>query len=195
EIKSPTDTIPKSLLSGLSIVTLLYLLTNISYLAVLTPQEIISSDSVAVTWMNRVFPSAQRVISLGISTSLMSSSFNGILSASRIFYRASQDGQLPVIYSMLNDHHSPVVAVILITILSSIAVIASNLIYLVKYVGLGSWCLNMLHMIGLLKLRYQKPDLPRPYKVWLPFVFGNITFSVFLIFIPVILSPNIEHVY
>lgn len=43
EIKSPTNTIPKSLMSGLSIVILMYLLTNISYLTVLTPQEIISS--------------------------------------------------------------------------------------------------------------------------------------------------------
>ncbi|XP_076419930.1 solute carrier family 7 member 12-like isoform X2 [Peromyscus maniculatus bairdii] len=195
EIKSPTDTITRSVISGLSIVTLLYLLTNISYLAVLTPQEIISSDSIAVTWMDRVFPSAQWVLSLGISTSLVTSGSSGILSASRIFYCASQNGQLPVIYSMLNDHHSPVVAVILITILSSIAIIASDLIYLVKYVALGASCVNLLHMIGLLKLRYQKPDLTRPYKVWLPLIFGSIASSVFLIFLPVIQSPNIEHVY
>ncbi|KAL1775565.1 solute carrier family 7 member 13-like [Sigmodon hispidus] len=195
EIKNPIETIPKTLMSGLSIVTLLYLLTNISYLTVLTPQEIISSDSIAVTWMDRVFPSAQWVISLGLSASLMNSISCGIISASRIFYRASQDGQLPCIYSMLNDHHSPVVAVIMVIILSSISIIASNIIYLMKYVGLGSWCISVLHMIGLLKLRYQKPDLPRPYKVWLPFVFGTIALAVLLIFIPVIQSPNIEHVY
>ncbi|XP_076419928.1 solute carrier family 7 member 12-like isoform X1 [Peromyscus maniculatus bairdii] len=195
EIKSPTDTITKSFICGLSIVTLLYILTNISYLAVLTPLEIISSDSVAVTWMDRVFPSVQWVISLGISASMVTSTSSGILSASRIFYCASQNGQLPVIYSMLNDHHSPVVAVTLIIILSSIAIIASDLIYLVKYVALGASCVNLLKMIGLLKLRYQKPDLPRPYKVWLPLIFGSIASSVFLIFMPVIQSPNIEHVF
>ncbi|XP_052574270.1 solute carrier family 7 member 13-like [Peromyscus californicus insignis] len=195
EIKSPTDTITKSFISGLSIVTLLYLLTNISYLAVLTTQEIISSDSITVTWMDRVFPSAQWVFALGISASLVTDGSSGILSASRILYCASQNGQLPIIYSMLNDHHSPVVAVILITILSSIAIIASDLIYLVKYVALGTSCLNLLKMIGLLKLRYQKPDLPRPYKVWLPLIFGSIASSVFLIFMPVIQSPNMEHVY
>lgn len=66
---------------------------------------------------------------------------------------------------MLNDHHSPVVADIQAVILSSVGIISSNMIYLVKYVGLGAWCLNLLNMIGLLKLRYQNPDLPRPYKV------------------------------
>lgn len=123
------------------------------------------SDSIAVTWMNRVFPSAQWALSLGISASLVNTISCGIISASRIFYCASQDGNLPFIYSMLNEHHSPVVAVFLIVILSSISIITSNLIYLVKYMGLGSWCINLMNMIGLLKIRYQKPDLPRPYKV------------------------------
>ncbi|XP_005361903.1 solute carrier family 7 member 13-like [Microtus ochrogaster] len=195
EIKSPTNTIPKSLMSGLSIVILIYLLTNISYLTVLSPQEIISSDSSAITWMNRVVPSTQWAISLGISVSLMNTISCGILSASRIFYCASQDGKLPFIYSMLNEHHSPVVAVFMIIILSSISIITSNLIYLVKYVGLGTWCINLMNMIGLLKIRFQKPDLPGPYKVWLPFIFGSIALSVFLIFTPMIQSPNIEHVY
>lgn len=123
------------------------------------------SDSIAITWMNRVFPSTQWAISLGISVSLMNTISCGILSASRIFYCASQDGKLPFIYSMLNEHHCPVVAVFMIIILSSISIITSNLIYLVKYVGLGAWCINLMNMIGLLKIRYQKPDLPRPYKV------------------------------
>lgn len=66
---------------------------------------------------------------------------------------------------MLNDHHSPAVADIQIVILSSVAIISSSIIYLVKYVSLGSFCINLLQMIGLLKIRYQNPDIPRPYKV------------------------------
>ncbi|XP_028621221.1 solute carrier family 7 member 13-like [Grammomys surdaster] len=195
EIKTPIETIPKALIYGLSFVTVLYLLTNISYLTVLTPKEIISSDSIGVTWMNRVFPSIQWIISLLISAFLLGSTSCGIVSASRIFYSASQGEQFPLIYSMLNDHHAPVIAVIQIVILSSVAVISSNIIYLLKYIGIGAWFTNLLHMIALLKLRYQNPDLPRPYKVWLPFIFGSIASSLFLIFTPVIQSPSIEHVY
>ena len=115
--------------------------------------------------MNRVFPSMQWIVSLLISAFLVGSVSCTIVSASRIFYSASQEGQFPFIYSMLNDHHSPVVAVIQIVILSSVAVISSSIIYSVKYISLGSCCINLLQMIGLLKLRYQNPDLPRPYKV------------------------------
>ncbi|EDL05145.1 solute carrier family 7 member 12 [Mus musculus] len=195
EIKRPTETIPKTLIYGISIVTVLYLLTNISYLAVLTSQEIIFSDSVGVTWMNRVFPSIQWISSFLISAFLLGSVSCGIVSASRVFYSASQEGEFPSIYSMLNDHHSPAVADIQIVILSSVAIISSSIIYLVKYVSLGSFCINLLQMIGLLKIRYQNPDIPRPYKVWLPFIFGSIALSLFLIFTPVIQSPSIEHVY
>ncbi|KAM4865376.1 solute carrier family 7 member 12-like isoform 2-T2 [Thomomys bottae] len=48
EVKNPSKTIPRSVISALSIVAVIYLLTNISFLAVLTPQEIISSGVVAL---------------------------------------------------------------------------------------------------------------------------------------------------
>ncbi|XP_029394017.1 solute carrier family 7 member 13-like isoform X2 [Mus pahari] len=165
EIKRPTETIPKTLICGIFIVTVLYLLTNISYVAVLTTQEIIFSDSVGVTWMNRVFPSIQWITSFLMSAFLFGSVSCGIVSASRVFYSASQEGQFPSIYSMLNDHHSPAVASIQTVIVSTVAIISSSIIYLVKYVSLGSSCIQLLQMIGLLKLRYQKHDIPRPYKL------------------------------
>ena len=56
-------------------------------------------------------------------------------------------------------------AVSQIIILTSIVIITSDLINLIRYSGLALWFLRGLHMIGLLKLRYQEPNLPRPYKV------------------------------
>uniref|UniRef100_A0A8C2UZN5 Solute carrier family 7 member 13-like n=1 Tax=Chinchilla lanigera TaxID=34839 RepID=A0A8C2UZN5_CHILA len=194
-VKNPGQTIPRTLISALFIVTVVYLLTNISFLTVLTPKEIIFSDSVAVTWMDRVFPSMQWVISRGISISMVDKISCGILKGSRMLYAASQEGQLPLIHSMLNEKLSPAVAVIQLIIFSSIVVIPSNLTNLIKYLGLVSWVLNGLNMIGLLKLRYQNPDLWRPYKVWLPLIFASLASSVFLILMPIIQSPKMEHAY
>lgn len=115
--------------------------------------------------MSKVFPSMQWISSLLISAFLLGTASCGIVSASRLLYSASQEGQFPSIYSMLNDHHSPVVASTQIVILSSVPLIFSSIIYLVKYISLGASCIHLLEMIGLLKLRYQNPDLPRPYKV------------------------------
>ena len=43
EIKNPGENIPKSLITVLPMVAVIYLLANVSYLAVLTPREIISA--------------------------------------------------------------------------------------------------------------------------------------------------------
>ncbi|XP_059022093.1 solute carrier family 7 member 13-like isoform X1 [Mustela nigripes] len=195
EIKNPGENIPKSLITVLPTVAVIYVLVNISYLAVLTPQEIISTDAVAVTWMDKVIPSMQWVISFGISTSIVSNMCCTILSASRLFYTASQEGQLPLIFSMLNNYFSPTVAITQIIILASFLIISSDLINLIKYSGLATWVLRGLYMIGLLKLRYQEPNLPRPYKVHLPFVLGSIAISLFLILTPMIQSPKVEYIY
>lgn len=43
ELKKPRTTIPKCIFTALPLVTVVYLLVNISYLTVLTPREILSS--------------------------------------------------------------------------------------------------------------------------------------------------------
>ena len=47
ELKSPSENIPKCVVTALTLVALIYLLVNVSYLAVLTPKEIMSSGMVA----------------------------------------------------------------------------------------------------------------------------------------------------
>ncbi|XP_041827253.1 b(0,+)-type amino acid transporter 1-like isoform X2 [Melanotaenia boesemani] len=50
ELKKPEVNLPRALLIAISLVTGLYLLVNVSYLTVMTPNELMSSSAVAVTW-------------------------------------------------------------------------------------------------------------------------------------------------
>ncbi|XP_036033580.1 solute carrier family 7 member 13-like [Onychomys torridus] len=159
----PRETMPMNLISGISTLAVLYILTNASYLTALSPQKIISSDSVAGTWIDTVFPTMEWIISFVVSASTLKNASCAILAASRTCYSASQ-GQLPFIFPMLNNYHCPDVAVTKI-ICSSIVVIPSRLVKLIKYLMLASSILTELSMIALLKLRYQEPSLHRPYKV------------------------------
>ncbi|XP_008253920.1 solute carrier family 7 member 13 isoform X3 [Oryctolagus cuniculus] len=195
ELKNPSENINKCVVTALTLVAVIYLLVNISYIAVLTPKEIMSSDAVAVTWMNRVIPSMQWVISIGVSSSIFSSLNCTLFSSSRLLYVASQEHQLPFIFSTLNIHSCPVVAVILRLIFASIMIIPSDLILLINYVGFINWLELGLMMIGLLKLRYQEPNLHRPYRVRLPLVFGTMAMSFFLVLTPTIKSPTMSHIY
>ncbi|XP_062935324.1 solute carrier family 7 member 13-like [Cynocephalus volans] len=195
ELKNPSENIPKCVITALTLVALIYLLVNISYLAVLTPKEIMFSDAVAVTWIDRVIPSMQWAISIGVASSIFSSLNCTLLSASRVLYVASQEGQLPLIFSTLNSHSCPAVAVIYTLIFASFVIIPSDLILLINYVGFTNWIQLGLMMMGLLKLRFQEPNLPRPYKVRLPFIFGTMAMSLFLVLTPMIKSPQMHYFY
>ncbi|KAF5926359.1 hypothetical protein HPG69_011492 [Diceros bicornis minor] len=147
ELKNPGENIPKCLITALTLVALTYLLVNISYLAVLTPKEIMSSGMAAQN---------QREDTL-----------RPLLPFSWVFL-------------ILNPFN--------------------------KLVGFIDWIQLGLMMMGLLKLRIQEPNLPRPYKstliriyfcsqVRLPFVFGTMAMSLFLVLTPIIKSPKMHHVY
>ncbi|XP_028917962.1 solute carrier family 7 member 13 [Ornithorhynchus anatinus] len=195
ELRNPGVNIPRCVLTAFPIVTVIYLLVNISYLTVLTPKEIVSSAAVAVTWADRVIPAVAWVIPVGVSASIFGSLLCSLFSASRLNYAASQEGHLPLLFSMLNVHSSPAPAVVQVITLASILIIPSDLISLINYLGFTNWIQIGLMMTGLIILRYREPHLPRPYKVFLPFAFGTVAISLFLILTPMVLAPKMHYVY
>ncbi|XP_011887195.1 PREDICTED: solute carrier family 7 member 13 isoform X1 [Cercocebus atys] len=195
ELKKPRTTIPKCIFTALPLVTVVYLLVNISYLTVLTPREILSSDAVAITWANRVFPSLAWIMPFAISTSLFSNLLISIFKSSRPIYLASQEGQLPLLFNTLNSHSSPFTAVLLLVTLGSLAIILTSLIDLINYIFFTNSLWSILLMIGILRRRYQEPNLSIPYKVFLPFPLTTIVIDVGLVVIPLVKSPNVHYVY
>uniref|UniRef100_A0A8C6RJU8 Solute carrier family 7, (cationic amino acid transporter, y+ system) member 13 n=1 Tax=Nannospalax galili TaxID=1026970 RepID=A0A8C6RJU8_NANGA len=164
ELKKPNKTIPKCIFTALPLITVVFLLANISYLTVLTPKEILSSDAVAVTWTDRVIPQLTWIVPFAISASLFSNLVINVLASVRVIYIAAQQDQLPLIFRTLNIHSSPFMAVLLNVSMGSIAIVLTNLIELINYLYFVVSIWTMLSMIGILKLRYQEPNLHRPYK-------------------------------
>ena len=54
ELQKPTKNLPLAILLGIPLVTLLYVLVNLSYLTVMSPAAIVSSPAVAVAWSRPV---------------------------------------------------------------------------------------------------------------------------------------------
>ncbi|KAJ8931212.1 hypothetical protein NQ314_015909 [Rhamnusium bicolor] len=61
--------IPRSIVIAVPIVTILYVFMNIAYMTVLTNDEMMSSQAVAVTFGERVLGSLAFVIPLGVALS------------------------------------------------------------------------------------------------------------------------------
>nr|XP_012629700.1 solute carrier family 7 member 13 isoform X2 [Microcebus murinus] len=195
ELKTPRKTIPRIIFTALPLVTILYLLLNISLLTVLTPKEIISSDAVAIAWTDRVFPSLAWVIPFAISASLFSNLLINVFESARVIYIASQHGHLPLLFHTLNSYSSPFVSVLLLVSMGSLAIVLTNLIDLINYLYfMVSFC-SVLSMVGILKRRFQEPDIPSPYKVFLPFPLITMAISLCLVLIPLLKSPSLRYVY
>lgn len=195
ELKKPRETIPKCIFTAFPLVTVLYLLVNISYMTVLTPKEILSSDAVAITWTDRVVPQLTWFIPFAISASLFNNLMINILEPSRVLYIASQQGQLPLLFHTLNIHSSPLTSVLLMVIMGSIAIIVTNLIELINYLYFVASIWIALQMIGLLKLRYQERHLHRPYKVFMPYIFITMALTLSMVLIPLVKSPKMHYIY
>ncbi|XP_055459116.1 solute carrier family 7 member 13 [Psammomys obesus] len=195
EIKKPSKTIPRCIFTAMPLVTVVYLLVNISYLTVLTPREIVSSDAVALTWTDRVIPQLTWTIPFAISVSLFSNLVVNVLESARVLYIASHQSQLPLVFGTLNVHSSPFSAVLLIVSTASIAIVLTNLLELINYLYFVVSIWTSLSIIGILKLRYQEPNLHRPYKVFLPFTFIALTITLCLVLIPLVKSPKMHYIY
>ncbi|CAL7947981.1 unnamed protein product [Xylocopa violacea] len=61
EIKDPSKNLPRSIMIGIPLVTLCYALINVSYLAVMSPSEMIESEAVAVQ-VDSVSPHPEKAI-------------------------------------------------------------------------------------------------------------------------------------
>lgn len=83
EIKNPSKNLPRSIIIGIPLVTLCYALINISYLAAMSPQEMIESEAVAVTFGNRILGALAWLMPLSVTISTFGSANGTLFAAGR----------------------------------------------------------------------------------------------------------------
>jgi APA family basic amino acid/polyamine antiporter len=190
EIKNPQRNIGLSLFLGTLIVTIIYLLTNITYTALLPLQEIAASakDRVGVSASNAIFGQAGTII---IAIMIMISTFgcnNGIiLAGARVYYTMAIDKLFFAKASVLNKNQVPSNALWLQCIFAcgwSLSGKYGQLLDMISFVVVGFY---MLTIAGIFILRKKMPDAPRPYKAfgypYLPIIYilMGLSFCILLI--------------
>lgn len=175
EVRSPGRTIPRAVILSALIVVVLFSLTHLAFLGVVpwtsVPTEKPASDdySIAAAFMRQVHGEwAVVVVTLGLMLSCFASAFAGMLGYSRIPYGAARAGHF---FASLGTVHPtrrfPHVSLLLV----------GGLTLFWTFFDLGS-VINALittrileqfvaQIVGLMLLRQLRPDLPRPFRVWL----------------------------
>ncbi|EPB69758.1 hypothetical protein ANCCEY_11150 [Ancylostoma ceylanicum] len=94
ELKDPYRNLPRAIYISLPAVTLIYMFVNMAYFAVLSIDEILESDAVAVTFAKKVMGPFAPLVPLFVACSCIGS-LNGILfTSSRMFFAGASSSVL-----------------------------------------------------------------------------------------------------
>lgn len=195
EIKDPKKNIPRSLLLGTLIVTLIYILANLAYLALL-PVGVPGGTSVLENGIkfaqnDRVGAAAASVIFGGIGASIMAilimvSTFgcnNGlILAGSRLFYAMSKDGLFFKKAGKINQYNVPGIALWIQCLWASALCLTGTYKDLIVFSTFASLLFYILTIAGLFILRKKEPETERPYKAFgypfIPIIYSALTLFI-----------------
>ncbi|XP_015495813.1 B(0,+)-type amino acid transporter 1 isoform X2 [Parus major] len=102
ELKNPYRNLPLSIIIGIPLVTVCYVLINISYFTVMTSTELLQSQAVAVTFGNRVLYPATWVVPLFVVFSTLGSANGTCFTAGRLVYVAGREGHMLKVLSYIS---------------------------------------------------------------------------------------------
>ncbi|XP_053889673.1 cystine/glutamate transporter-like isoform X1 [Malaclemys terrapin pileata] len=180
ELVRPERNNPLAVIVSVVTVIVGYMLTNVSYYTVLTAEDVLASQAVAVSFAQKAFQRLVSVIPILVALSCFGTMNGGIFTFSRTLFVASREGQWPPLFSMIHiRRHTPLPAVMLMLPLVTAMVCVGDIYHLLNFFSFSRWLFIGLATLGLIIHRYRHPELPRPFKVPL---FIPVSFTVICLF-------------
>jgi basic amino acid/polyamine antiporter, APA family len=178
EVQNPRKNLPRALLIGTGMVTLLYVLCNVAYLLVLPMNGAAdgltvlargishaTQDRVGVAAAEMIFgASAGTLMAILILISTFGCNNGLILAGSRVFYAMSKDGLFFRSAGTLNANGVPARAMLMQSAWTSVLCLSGTYGQLLDYVIFAALAFYALTTIGLFVLRQTRPNAERPYK-------------------------------
>ncbi|MGO1316958.1 MAG: amino acid permease [Cellulomonadaceae bacterium] len=169
EAKDPQRTIPRGVLGGLALVTVLYVLVTIVVTGMVPYTELAAaSDSPSLTTAFTLVGAdwAGRVISIGILLGLTSVVMVLLLGLTRVVFAMSRDGLLPRRVSQTSPRfHTPVGLQIGAGVMVAIIAGFFDVGFLEEMINIGTLSAFVLVCFGVPLLRKSRPDLERGFRV------------------------------
>jgi amino acid transporter len=169
EVRNPGRVIPRSIIYSVVAVAALYLLMNVSVIAVVPWREAMQSKFIASTFFEKLYGTrAAAVITALVLWTALASVFALLLGYSRIPYAAAVNGHFFKIFARL--HPSGRFPYISLLVMGAMAILGSlwTLDAVITALVTSRILIQFLAQIAALDyLRRHRPDVPRPFRMWL----------------------------
>ena len=175
EVKEPEKTIPRAIIYSILAVAGIYIVMNIAVLGVIPWREFSETAGtdarkyVISVFMERLYGSTAGVIAtLLIMWTAFASVFSLLLGYSRVPYAASLDGNYFRFFRHVHPkHHFPYVSLLIMGSIAALCCFLRLADVVAALVVIRISVQFLAQIVGLLILRKTRPDMPRPFKMWL----------------------------
>lgn len=175
EVRDPGRTIPRAVLYSILIVAALYLSMTLGVIGVIPWRDLLvtahsqARNFVISAFMQRIYGHASAVlVTLLILWTAFASIFSLMLGYSRVPYAAALDGNYFHVFARLHPRHRfPHISVLTMGLVA-MAFCSLKLVDVIAALVVIRLLLQFLiQAVGLIVLRVRRPDLDRPFRMWL----------------------------
>ena len=180
EVKHPERTVPRSLIAGTLVVMVAYVLLNAIFLATTPESELRGQIEVGLIAGKHIFgENGGRVVGGIICLGLISAVSSMTWIGPRVTMAMGEDHWLLRFLGHKNAYGVPANAVIVQLLIVNILLLTRSFELVVIYIQFALLLCSLLTVVGVFVLRATRPNIPRPYRVWLypmpPLIFAIIT--------------------
>ncbi|XP_077479049.1 asc-type amino acid transporter 1 [Stigmatopora argus] len=182
EVVEPRKNLPRAIYISIPLVTLVYTMTNIAYFTSMTPEELLASNAVAVTFGEKLLGMFSWVMPISVALSTFGGINGYLFTSSRLCFSGAREGHLPHLLAMIHlKNCTPIPALMLCCFATILILCIGETHNLINYVSFINYLSYGVTIAGLIYLRKKKPDLMRPIKVNLLIPIAYMLFWVVLL--------------
>jgi basic amino acid/polyamine antiporter, APA family len=169
EIRDPGRVIPRAILLSIAGVAALYLTMNIAILGAMPWQEVEKSRFIASDFMARFWgPGIGAVVTVMMLWTAFASVFSLLLGYSRVPYAAALEGDYFKVFAKVHPkHHFPHVSLLWLGGTAAVFCLFKLADVVTALVVIRISVHFLAQTIGIMVLRRRRPDMPRPFRMWL----------------------------
>ena len=168
EIRDPGRNLPRGLILGVAITTVLYFLVNLVYLRAMPLADLGRADGIGEAAAGALFGAKWApLVTVGVLVSVFGCLSSCVLTAARIYLPMAQDGVFFRALAKIDPvRRTPNACIVAQALWATVLAFTGSYEQLGTYVIFAVFMFHAATGVAVIVLRRTRPDQPRPYRTW-----------------------------